>query len=140
MDNVVLDIGYERPTKKTILVVDDEIALQSVMFDTFSDEFTLISASNGREGLTKAEHAKPDVILLDVMMPDMNGVEVLQHLRANDDTKNIPVIVSTAKGFDAGMIEMLKHEPNVAGYLAKPFHVKEIRNAVRLALQKSGSQ
>src|SRR4051812_23220637 len=100
MENLILDIGYEAPPKKLILVIDDETALQSVMFDTFIDDFKLVSARGGREGLAIAEREKPDLIVLDVMMPDLNGLEVLQYLKGNATTKNIPVIVTSAKGFN----------------------------------------
>lgn len=133
-DPVILDIGYNAPLKKTILVVDDESSLQSLMHDAFSEDYLVLSAHNGQEGLRMAAHAKPDVILMDVMMPDINGYEVVKMLRGNPDTKKIPVIISTAKGFDASTVEMLKSEPNVVGFLAKPFRVMELRSAVMKAL------
>ncbi len=135
--NPILDIGYEAPHKKTILVIDDELALQSFMFDAFAEQFKIVPAHNGREGLQRAEELEPDLIILDVMMPDISGLEVMGYLKGSEVTKKIPVILTTAKGFDSHLIAELRREPNVVGFLPKPFHVKDIRAIISQSLEKN---
>lgn len=136
MDFKIIDIGYEPPKKKKILVVDDEAALQSVVHDALAEDYQVLSAFNGREGLDQAERMMPDLIFMDVMMPDMNGYEVVKMLRGNPVTKDIPVIVITARDFDPSTVQLMKNESNVVGFLPKPFRVADLRDAVRAILNK----
>lgn len=81
---------------KTILFIEDESALQKTIGETLKQEgYELISALNGEIGLRMAKEKKPDLILLDLILPKMHGFDVLQKLKENSDTKNIPVIVLT---------------------------------------------
>jgi CheY-like chemotaxis protein len=130
----VIDIGYQPVEKKLILVVDDESALQSVLFDALESEFRLVSAFNGREGLDKAGKIKPDLILMDVMMPDIGGYDAVRLLNNNPATRNIPIIVMTAQNFDDSTVQLIKQEPNVVQFLTKPFRPKTLREIVRKAL------
>ncbi len=131
----VIDLGLNpEPPRKKILVVDDESAMHSVIFDTLSDDYQLAAAHNGKDGIEKAIQFKPDLILMDLMMPDIGGYEAVRLLRGNLDTRAIPVIVVTARTFDPSTIEMLKHESNVAAFINKPFRPKELREVVKQAL------
>jgi CheY-like chemotaxis protein len=79
-----------------ILIVEDDPLISRMYQKMFTfEKFEVLMASNGREGLEKASSAKPDVILLDVMMPELNGLEVLENLKSQPETKNIPVIMLT---------------------------------------------
>lgn len=82
---------------KSVLIIDDDLTLRE-MYEEYlkASGFTVISAQDGEEGLQKAKESKPTAILLDLMMPKMNGIEVLKHLKADDSTSGIPVIVFTA--------------------------------------------
>ena len=83
--------------KITILIIDDEIICRSTMEALIeSENYTLLFAENGKQGLEKAEVMVPDLILLDVMMPGMNGFEVCRHLRANPQLSRLPVVMVTA--------------------------------------------
>lgn len=83
--------------KITILIIDDEIVSRYTLEALLEDEnHTLVFAENGQQGLDKAETLTPNLILLDVMMPGMNGFEVCKRLRANPQLTNIPVIMVTA--------------------------------------------
>jgi len=113
------------PHKDTILVVDDLPNNVSVLFSFLSQAgFKVLVAQDGRRALQTAEQAGPDLILLDVMMPNMNGFEVCSLLKANEQTKNIPVIFMTAlvdtvdkiKGFKLGAVD----------YLTKPIQHEEV--------------
>jgi CheY-like chemotaxis protein len=137
--NIVIDIGYRAPDLKKVLVVDDETALQTLIHDTLEGDYRLASAYNGREGIEMAVHMKPDVILMDVMMPDVGGYEAVLQLQSDERTKDIPVIVMTAKNFDDLMIREIKSQSNVAGFLTKPFRPKGLREAVKAAIERRKS-
>ena len=120
----------------TILVIDDTVANLVVMADFLSSHgFSVMVAQDSEEGIERAQFAQPDLILLDVMMPGMNGFETCRRLKAHEDTKNIPVIFMTAlsdtsdklAGFNAGGVD----------YITKPFQLKEVlaRVNTHLALQ-----
>lgn len=135
-EQVTIDIGYRPPELKKVLIVDDEMALQTLIQDTLEGQYRLMSAYNGRKGIEMAEKVMPDLILMDVMMPDIGGYEAVKILRANEKTKHIPIIVMTAKNFDESMVGDIKSEVNVACFLQKPFRPKGLRDAIIAALEK----
>lgn len=136
MDLRIIDLGFEDSHKPKILVADDEAQVQSLVFDSLNKHYLLVFASNGREALTRAENNKPDLILMDVVMPDMGGYEALRALQLNAVTKNIPVLLFTAQDFDKSTIDMLRGEPNVIGFVRKPFKPQALRETVEMALSK----
>ena len=82
---------------KVILLVDDDLTLREMYDERLKAEgFDIIQASNGDEALRKAKENKPNIILLDIMMPKVNGFDVLKELKADSDLKDIPVIILTA--------------------------------------------
>lgn len=82
---------------KVILLVDDDLTLREMYDERLKAEgFDIIQASNGDEAMRKAKESKPNIILLDIMMPKVNGFDVLKDLKADPDLKDIPVIVLTA--------------------------------------------
>ncbi|MDD3647412.1 MAG: response regulator [Candidatus Dojkabacteria bacterium] len=81
---------------KTILIVEDDAPILQALVDKFTNEgFDVIQASDGEEGLAKAKEEKPDVILLDIVMPKMDGISMLKELRASDWGKEMPVFLLT---------------------------------------------
>lgn len=123
----------------TLLVIEDEEDIQELITHGLSKAgFTLLRASNGREGFVLAVDHHPDLILLDWMMPEVNGIETLRRLRRDTRTANIPVIMLSAKaevdnkseGLDAGADD----------YLAKPFSPKELASRVKAVLRRSSHQ
>ena len=115
---------------KHILIVDDEddirevaeLALEAV------GGWQVSTANSGLDGLAKAEAEQPDAILLDVMMPDMDGLETFQKLRANSATQNIPVILLTAKAQATDQHRFL--EVGVTGIITKPFKAMMLADQV----------
>lgn len=131
----ILDIGIKPKEKKKILVVDDEPSLHSLIVDMFNEEHRIISAFNGKEGVLVAQNTSPDLILMDVMMPDMGGYEAVKMLNSHQSTKEIPVAMITARNFDESTIQMLRNEPNVVAFISKPFRPKELRQLVKDVLK-----
>jgi len=110
-----------------ILIVDDEV--EQIEFASTILEpsgYTVITAMDGREGMKKAREEKPDLILLDVMMPERSGIGMYQELKHDKETKNIPVIIVTgiARGghFDDRMMRQDKDIPAPDGYIEKPMN------------------
>ncbi len=110
---------------KTILVVDDErhiVRLVQVNLERAGYEVT--TAYDGVEAIEAVQSELPDMIILDVMMPRMDGFEALKELRANEQTKDIPVIMLTAKAQDADIFK--GWSSGVDSYLTKPFNPREL--------------
>ena len=80
---------------KKILIIEDEKALINNLSMALSDNYDILTAITGKEGLKKAQNETPDLILLDIMLPDIDGLQVFQTLQENDDTDGIPVIFLT---------------------------------------------
>jgi two-component system KDP operon response regulator KdpE len=120
-----------------ILIIDDDAdfsGLASVHFTALGYAVTL--AQNGKEGLARAAAARPDIIFLDIMMPDMNGIEVLRELQAADETSDIPVIVMSGKYFDNGMTGLFTQERNFRAFLSKPVTLSQLQQNVEALLKK----
>lgn len=124
---------------KKILIVDDDANNRNILRIRLEAlGITVIEAVNGQEGLEKAEAEKPDLIILDVSMPQIDGWEVCKRLKAKEDTKKIPVIMLTAKAME---IEVLRGwEAGADEYLIKPFSPSDLENAVKKFLEKDNSQ
>lgn len=112
-----------------VMVVDDEndvVALIKFMLE--KDGHEVVTATNGREALEKVEGAKPDVIILDIMMPEIDGYTVNTRLQENEKTLSIPVIILTAKG---QMRDLFALGTNVVAFMEKPFDPKGLRDKIR---------
>jgi DNA-binding response OmpR family regulator len=120
-------------TGKTVLVVDDERdILDLVRFRLEHDGYRVITASDGEAGLSLARTERPDLCVLDVMMPKLSGLEVLAHLREDPLTAATRVILLTARGQDADVDRGF--ELGAQDYVTKPFSPKELRRRVNAQL------
>lgn len=119
--------------KKKILIVDDEPDFVSmVRMRLEANNYDVIEASNGQEGLEKAIGESPDLILLDIMMPEKDGYTMLRELELKQGVKSIPVIVITAK---PGMGDLFQME-GVENYIVKPFETEVLLSRIAEALNK----
>ena len=108
----------------SILIVDDEPdILEFLCYNLEKEGYTVGTASNGEAGLEKAIAQKPDLILLDIMMPEMDGIEVCQRLKSNPATETIPIIFITAKVSKEGKLEGL--DAGAVDYITKPIDLDE---------------
>lgn len=109
-----------------IIVADDEQDIATLIEDWLSDAYEVTVALNGKAAIQKAIWQRPDVILCDIVMPDMGGYEVARALQANPTTQGVPMIVMTAKNYDDSTVRMIKAEPNVLGFINKLFKPSEL--------------
>lgn len=120
-----------------ILMIDDDKDFSSLVFTHFSGlGYSVTVAENGRSGLAAAASGKPDIIFLDIMMPDMNGIEVLRELHAGDETADIPVLVLTAKFLDNSVMDLFTQERNFRAFLSKPVSFADLQQKVETMLKK----
>lgn len=120
---------------KKILIVEDELPLLKILTDKLSSEgFIIIGAKDGKEGLEFALKEAPDLILLDIMMPIMNGMEMLSRLRSNPTGQKIPVILLTNLGETSTVLEA--KELNIEDYLIKS-NLK-LEDVVKIVKEKLG--
>jgi two-component system alkaline phosphatase synthesis response regulator PhoP len=121
-------------TQAKILVVDDEADLVStVQYRLKWYHYEVITATNGKEGLEKAVNEKPDLILLDISMPVMNGQEMLEHLRKHPDLKDTPVIMFTALCEAKDIATASSY--GISDYVTKPFDFTELLEKITNALE-----
>ena len=131
----------EGNNKKKVMIVDDEPSIAKLAGVKLRKEgFEVIEANSGSEALDKVGSEKPDLIILDIMMPKMDGKEVYKRLQANPKTRKIPVIFLTAVGHFEDQLRGLSQD-SVTEYFTKPFVPAELAQAVRAALgELSGEQ
>jgi len=123
--------------KKKILLVDDEYFLLEILKDRLEFHgYETVTASNGKEGVEKAVAEKPDLIFMDIMMPEMDGLEATRLIRANADTKNIPIICLTALGRPSDLENAKSNGAN--DYMIKPFQAQELLDKIQAYLGKTG--
>jgi len=119
--------------KKVVCIEDEPEMIDLVKLILGRKGFELTGAVGGREGLDAVRRIKPDLVLLDLMMPDMDGWEVYQQMKADEDLKTIPVIVVTAKAQSIDKVLGL-HIAKVDDYVTKPFGPQELLQSVERVL------
>jgi two-component system KDP operon response regulator KdpE len=125
---------YIVSTQPLVLVADDEPRITKLVAIALSEEgFRVVTANGGEQALQKAEEVRPDIVLLDIVMPDLDGIEVMRQLR---ERRPVPVILLTAKGSTADKAKGL--DLGADDYIAKPFHPDELAARVRAVIRRSG--
>jgi signal transduction histidine kinase/ligand-binding sensor domain-containing protein/DNA-binding response OmpR family regulator len=139
------DLHSKSKTERAkILIVEDNNDLRHLLTTRLKDEFNTYEAQNGEAGLTLAGKIQPDIILSDVMMPEMDGIQMLDNLKNNFETSHIPVILLTAKSSVESKVKGLKYGADA--YITKPFHtdqlIAQIENLLhqRILLRKKFSE
>jgi response regulator RpfG family c-di-GMP phosphodiesterase len=123
--------------KNSVLAIDDEPQHLKLLNNILKEDYTCYLANDGKSGIEMAVKHKPDVILLDVMMPEMNGYEVLMSIKAIPEIKDIPVMLVT--GVDAvDFVKGKEYELSlyVAEYVAKPFVAEKVKTKIKKLLQE----
>ncbi len=120
--------------KKILLVDDEEDVLRTVGFRLQSSGYDVVTASDGLEGLEKAHSEKPDLVILDLMLPKMDGYKVCAFLKKDTRYRNIPIIMFTAKAGD--LDKKIGLEVGADAYVMKPFEPPELVEAVEKLLAK----
>jgi two-component system KDP operon response regulator KdpE len=119
--------------KATVLVIDDEAQIRKLLSITLqANEFTVLEAATAKEGLTLVANHPPDLILLDIGLPDQSGHEVLKHLR---EWYSNPIIMLSVQSNETDIVSALDH--GASDYLVKPFRTGELIARIRAALRKS---
>ncbi len=121
--------------KKTILVVDDEQDLLDLIeYNLKKEGFNVLKAENGEEGIAVAKEGRPDLILLDIMMPKMDGLEAVEIMRKDQDLKNTPIIFLTARSDEKTEVEGL----NKGGddYITKPISTTKLISRIKAVMRR----
>ena len=119
--------------RKVVLVIEDNKDVANYIGSQLSADYDVAYAVNGNDGLKKAISMIPDMIVSDLMMPEMDGLEMCSKIRANEEVNHIPVIMLTAKITEADKLKGL--EAGVDAYLPKPFNADELRLRVAKLLE-----
>jgi len=118
--------------KKKILVADDEPTVRLTVSRMLEKEFIVLEATNGEEAVDITQEQKPDLILMDLMMPKMDGYTACSKIKADQITKVIPVVMLTAVGHELN--KKFAEEMDAKGYITKPFTQQELLDTIRKLL------
>lgn len=122
--------------QRKALVVDDEIHIvQVVAIKLRNNGYDVTTAENGKVGLELAGQIKPDIIITDFQMPIMTGLEMVENLRKQPETAEIPVIMLTARGF--AIEEEKREDLKISAFLSKPFSPREVLKTIEETLQEN---
>ncbi len=131
----IMEVEEEaKDDKLTILVVEDNEELQVFLKNILSEHYTVIQARNGKEGLDQATRRIPDILISDVMMPEMDGLEMVRHIKNNPNICHIPIVLLTAKSALDDRIHAL--EQGVDDYITKPFSASYLKTRIQSLLKQ----
>ena len=122
---------------KTILAIDDEVANLIIVERILEDEYKVVALTSGKQALKYLEKNKPDLILLDILMPEMSGLEVMETLRSKRETADIPVIFLTAQSTPD--VESRCFDMGAQDFIAKPFDVRIMLRRVKRTIERTVS-
>jgi two-component system, OmpR family, response regulator VicR len=122
-------------TRQVVYIEDEQEMIDLVRLILNRRGYEITGANGGKQGLDKVRRLLPDLVLLDLMMPDMDGWDVYQQMKAEEATRNIPVIIVTAKAQSIDKVLGL-HIAKVDDYISKPFSPQELVDSVERVLSK----
>ena len=119
-----------------VLIIEDERNIQELLnFNITNAGYDVYIADNGTGGIKKAEDILPDIIILDLMLPDIDGFEVCRYLKSESKTKPIPIIILTAKSEE--LDKVLGLELGADDYITKPFSIRDLLARIKAVLRRS---
>ena len=121
--------------KKKILIADDEPVIRLTVTKMLDKDYIVLEATNGEEAVDIAKGQRPDIILMDLMMPKMDGYTACSEIKADQATKTIPVIILTAVGHELN--KKFAMEMGAEGYITKPFTAQELTDVINPLLAKA---
>lgn len=129
------EIGVRMPGEKILVIEDEHDIRELIAYNLESEGYEIIKAAAGNEGIDKAKRRLPDLILLDIMLPDIDGLEVCRKLKREETTRDIPIIMLTAKSEDSDVISGL--ELGAEDYITKPFSPRVLIARLRAVLRRN---
>ncbi len=121
--------------KKKVLVADDDPSILYSVRRVLGNSYIVIEASNGEEAVNLAQSHKPDIILMDMMMPEKDGLTACAEIKANEATRAIPIVMLTGTGYELN--KKLAESMGASGYVTKPFKPQELLDAISQLLANS---
>ncbi len=125
------------PAEKVLIVEDEADILELIRYNLAKEGFNTSEALNGEKALRLAAQERPDLILLDIMLPEISGLEVCKRLKSSPDTRSIPIVMVTARGEEADIVAGL--ELGADDYVTKPFSPKVLLARVKTVLRRAAS-
>jgi len=121
--------------KKKILIADDETSIRLTVGRLLENDYVVLEATNGEEAVEIAKGQKPDLILMDLIMPKMDGYAACSQIKADEETKGIPVVILTAVGHELN--KKFATEMGADGYITKPFSIQGLIEVITPLLAKA---
>ena len=121
--------------KKKILIADDETGIRLTVGRILDKDYIVLEAANGEEAVEIAKGQKPDLILMDLIMPKMDGYAACSQIKADEATKGIPVVILTAVGHELN--KKFATEMGAEGYITKPFNIQDLLDVITPLLAKA---
>jgi len=115
--------------KQKILIADDELYIRLLVKDILEPEFTVVEASNGEEAVSTARAEQPDLVLMDILMPKLDGYTACYAIKNSEQTKDIPVVMLTGVGHELN--RQLSQEMGATSYITKPFNPEDLLDKAR---------
>jgi len=115
--------------KRKIVIADDELYIRLLVKDILEPDFLVLEASNGEEAVSITRTQKPDLVLMDILMPKLDGYTACYAIKTNELTKAIPVVMLTGVGHELN--RQLSQEMGATGYITKPFNPEDLLDKVR---------
>jgi PleD family two-component response regulator len=135
-----LKIGWKKNKKKTKVLVadDDKNVINIIRYSIDPDQFEILEATNGKEVLGMVFAESPDILVLDIMMPEMDGYRVCEELKKHDSTKNLPILILSAKASVDDKLNAMRL--GIDDYIIKPFDPREVEARIKMRLKLTKSK